>query len=145
MRNVEKKCFKCDKVKSLSHFYKHKAMLDGHVNKCKDCNKKDVADHRLKNIERIRAYDRDRGSRQDKYYLREYRSKNKNKYKAHRMISNAIKNKTLFSQDTCELCSSNFHIEAHHDDYSKPLDVRWLCSACHKQWHAKNGEGLNGC
>lgn len=38
----KKKCFKCGKIKVLSDFYKHPMMEDGHVNKCKDCNKNDV-------------------------------------------------------------------------------------------------------
>lgn len=34
----------------------------------------------------------------------------------------------------CEVCGApNTH--AHHDDYSKPLEVRWLCSTCHGQEH----------
>lgn len=37
-----KKCFKCGKEKELSCFYKHRAMKDGHLNKCKDCTKGDV-------------------------------------------------------------------------------------------------------
>ena len=43
----------------------------------------------------------------------------------------------------CEICGDSI-VEAHHDDYSKPLEVRWLCQSHHKQWHAENGEGLNG-
>jgi hypothetical protein len=37
-----KKCFKCGIEKQLSDFYKHKQMLDGHLNKCIDCTKNDV-------------------------------------------------------------------------------------------------------
>lgn len=42
----EKQCFKCGSVKQLTEFYKHKAMSDGHLNKCKECSKKDALDHR---------------------------------------------------------------------------------------------------
>lgn len=57
---MEKKCFKCGEYKPLSDFYAHKAMADGHLNKCKTCTKSDNNQHRDKNLERVKKADRDR-------------------------------------------------------------------------------------
>lgn len=37
----------------------------------------------------------------------------------------------------CEVCGATHRIHAHHDDYSKPLAIRWLCSLHHRQHHAR--------
>jgi len=137
-----KTCFKCNIHQSLSEFYKHKMMADGRLNKCKTCTKHDAATHRAENIEHYRAYDRARGNRQGKGYRDSYVARYPNKYKAHTMTGNAIRDKKLFKKPCCA-CGSEKNIHAHHDDYLEPLNVRWLCAACHSQWHAKNGEAKN--
>ena len=142
MANDSKTCFKCGETKPLAAFYKHKAMADGHLNKCKECTKKDADKHRSENLDKIREYDRNRGNRLPKGYTKEYRAKYPNKYRAHSMVNNAIKCGRLFAEP-CEICGITESVHAHHDDYAKPLNVRWLCAAHHHQWHAKHGEATN--
>jgi len=137
-----KTCSKCHQELPLDGFYRNPKMADGHFNKCKECTKKDVTTNRKLNLEKYRAYDRTRGNRQHPGYLQEYRKRNSNKYRAINMVNNAIRDRKLFSEP-CEVCGEE-KTHAHHDDYSKPLNVRWLCAAHHKQWHLENGEGRNG-
>lgn len=119
-------------------------MKDGHLNKCIDCTKNDVALHKTNNLEAVREYDRRRGSyperiRKSMLYTRKYRLENRIKYKAHTAVKIAIKNGTLIKPNKCENKNCKeiiiHQMEAHHDDYSKPLDVIWLCSVCHKRKH----------
>lgn len=37
----------------------------------------------------------------------------------------------------CEVCGSTERVHGHHHDYSKPLDVRWLCKEHHHEEHAR--------
>ena len=139
-----KQCFKCNKEKPLEDFYKHPQMADGRVNKCKECNKLDVKENRKSRLEYYRAYDRERGNRQDAAYRKRYQENNPIKYGAGYMVSNAVRDGKLNRGEVCESCNRCGKLHGHHDDYSKPLEVRWLCIPCHFEWHAKHGEGLNG-
>lgn len=54
-----------------------------------------------------------------------------NKQKARMLIKQAILSKKLTRPNECSHCHIKCNTEAHHKDYSKPLEVIWLCRACH--------------
>lgn len=69
--------------------------------------------------------------------------------RAHNAVATAIRRRILVRQP-CEACGKDSNqtgidfrtdIHAHHDDYSKPLDVRWLCGSCHKRHHLEIAAG----
>jgi hypothetical protein len=67
------------------------------------------------------------------------------KHGARMQVRDALRAGTLVRQP-CEVCGTKANIEAHHDDYAKPLDVRWLCRKHHAALHRapiKHGT-LNG-
>lgn len=148
-----KRCFKCGKVKSLDEFYKHPKMKDGHLGKCKECTKRDISKDRINNPEKLKARDKKRNSLPHRVKARKKYSqspqgrkicnktkkrwieKNPLKRLANQMVNNAIRNGRL-KKSPCEKCGSVVRIHGHHDDYYKPLEVRWLCPKCHKQEHS---------
>ena len=133
-----KTCFKCKKEKPFEMFYKHSRMGDGYLNKCKECTKNDVAQHRSENLEKIRAYDRERGKLAHRIALRTevnraWRAEDLRRQKAHTAVRSAIRSGSLV-KSPCIRCGNEKSV-AHHEDYDKPLDVMWLCQPCHKQRH----------
>lgn len=41
----------------------------------------------------------------------------------------------LVRPDRCESCGAARQLDGHHEDYSRPLDVEWLCRVCHRRRH----------
>ncbi len=135
-----KECFKCHQTLPLSEFYKHPKMSDGRLGKCKECTKRDARSVRRAKIDYYRQYDvkrfhEDPHRRQYQFAAtKELEAKYPDRMKARTTTSNAIRDGRLVRQP-CEVCGITDHIEAHHDDYSKPLDVRWLCRRHHNEHH----------
>lgn len=97
-----------------------------------------VANHRSENLEAIQQYDRDRSKTPErKAYHRQNSKLMWEKYperrSAHIAVGNAVRDGKLFKQP-CFICGST-KVEAHHPDYSAPLDVVWLCKPHHEEVH----------
>lgn len=65
--------------------------------------------------------------------LRRSNDKHSEKYRARVTFGNAVRDGKVKRQP-CEACG-NPKTHGHHDDYSKPLDVRWLCTKHHAEAH----------
>ena len=55
--------------------------------------------------------------------------------RAHAAVRMACLTGVLEEPARCETCGKEVRLNAHHDDYRRPLDVRWLCPGCHKRHH----------
>jgi len=133
-----KTCFKCNSPKPLADFYKHSAMADGYLNKCKECTKADANKHRSENLEKIREYDRSRGKNKERVKAsvevnRVWRAEDRRRVRAHSAVARAIRSGDI-QREPCVRCGEQKTL-AHHEDYDLPLDVVWLCQPCHKQRH----------
>lgn len=148
-----KVCFVCNEKKPITEFYRHPATRDGHLGKCKECTKAAVRANRAARIDHYREYDRRRFQENPERRAAHlalmrsipssvtqprkdaYRARNREKASATTSVNNAVRNGKLEKRSTCEICGSTDRIHAHHHDYSKPLDVWWLCDHCHKRLH----------
>lgn len=131
-------------------------MADGYLNKCKDCAKQDTKKNRSQKKDYYSEYDRKRADLPHRKLLRDkicYKWKtdpelkkitaekrrawvqnNHVKRAAHIITNNAIRKGHLI-KCPCEICGAIEKIEAHHDNYEEPLNVRWLCRPHHVEHH----------
>lgn len=78
-------------------------------------------------------------------YWKNYHLKNQHKAKAHHAVKMEIVKGGLTRPANCEQCGGgDREIYAHHPDYSKPLDVIWLCRICHYEIHRQLKEAACG-
>ena len=60
-----------------------------------------------------------------------FKAKHPDRFKAHRAVYTAKKSGRLIPATKCEHCGASVSLQGHHADYSKPLEVEWLCRKCH--------------
>lgn len=78
---------------------------------------------------------RDRAKQPDKYREREKEAATKRekdiRYYARQRLNAAVASGTIIKPKTCSKCGKVKKLTAHHNDYTKPLEVEWLCYECH--------------
>ena len=154
----ERRCCVCKEVKNVEEFTYHKKQ--GRQSQCKECRKVINKKYREENSERCRALCKKHREENREFYRessRKHYQKNKQRFKerGRDYARNSIKAKVVAAanyaiktgkliRQPCEVCGAK-KVDAHHDDYAKPLEVRWLCRSHHRQWHALWGEAPNAC
>ena len=156
-----RKCKKCGKVLPITEFYKHggvpatqckecareysKRYAEEHAEHYKKYRKRYYAEHREEDMARSKAWTEANRDKHNAYckkcyiehtedrleYLRKYRAENPEKYHATSRINHLVEKGKLTKPMACEVCGKVGRVEAHHADYSKPLDVKWVCKKCH--------------
>ena len=132
---TEKHCSHCKAVKPVADFPRDRSTKTGYNKWCRECvRNKDAKPAR---VESRRAYEHtEKGkTRRERYPEREL---------AGNILRKAVKAGQIVRPGKCQECSSaprnrlgHVMIEAHHPDYSKPLDVMWLCKPCHAAEHSR--------
>ena len=124
---------------------------------CVECVKARANTWRAKHLEHARAYDRQRAdlphrvekraqiarslsAEQRRAYQLAYIARAPEKRVARVIIGNRISKGKMARPSSCEACGDEKRLHAHHDDYSRPLEVRWLCHHCHMAVHRQINE-----
>jgi hypothetical protein len=131
-------CSRCKLRLPIDEFYKDKSKPSGIAYRCKRC------EAYLKREQRIR--NKDTFKKKDRLYYKEHKKellkkrkiwaeKNRQKITAHNLVRKALYHGELKRVDICEICFKSKSSLAHHDNYNKPLDVKWVCALCHMRLH----------
>lgn len=141
-------CFKCKVEKPIIDFYKHSKMSDGHVNKCKTCNKNDIHKNYEDNVKKEGWIEKEQKRGREKYHRLNYKETRKiedykeiyekitkkhrkqfpEKYKAHNKLAYEVKSGKI-------LILINNH--AHHWSYNEEhyYDIIILTEKEHNKVH----------
>jgi hypothetical protein len=126
-------------------------------NRCKECHKKNVKENREAKADYYRDYDAkrfqedprvkdrhksyqktDAGKASITASRKKWLNQSPEKRAAHVILGNAVRDGRIEKPDHCSKCGKkevSRRIHAHHHDYTKPVDVTWLCTQCHKDEH----------
>ena len=133
-----KACSKCGELLSLENFCRNPNGAFGRYSICKKCSSKSHAgfykSHRQKILQRGVHYNETPGGRKSQHVrAARHKFRHPEKIQARTAATHAVE-VGLLIKEPCSECGDP-KSEAHHDDYSKALEVRWLCRKHHREFH----------
>lgn len=133
-KSPEKKCPRCLVIKTRNDFYDNKAGISWLCKLCVKDYRQDGNGHEsvLRAAKKFR--DSPAGREYRRSYMRKFGAKYREKYKAEGKIKARSLARYHVKKLPCKVCGDK-KTQAHHHDYSKPLDVTWLCSKHHSETH----------
>jgi hypothetical protein len=121
-RTIAKRCPLCGEAKDVSEYNKDRPRRDGLQTWCRDCQRKRRAEDEQRNPTAQRRRGKPRTI----------------KTVAGERVRLAVRRGKLIKPTSCDECGTpgkGIGLQAHHADYTKPLDVAWLCPTCHAGRH----------
>lgn len=137
-----KRCPTCGVEKAENQFHREKRRKSGLQSQCKSCQRELHIKYYARNREEIRRKARIHAASEASRVKARIRDRIRAKKHpeilgAHMMVKGALLIGLLKKPTICEKCQSRRNLEAHHEDYSKPLEIMWLCRECHISKHRK--------
>lgn len=156
LQEATRVCKACGENKPLTAYYKSRKTA------CADCVKRMANEYRAANLDKVRAYDRTRGQLEPRKAANraryrkvtadperrtvewrrsaKWRTTHALQRKAHVLLNNSLKNGRIERPAVCSRCGDRCVPHGHHEDYTKPLEVVWLCKPCHGKRHREINE-----
>ena len=146
---MSRPCKDCGATPDVARFYA------GVPQRCAECHKQSIRQNRaakatyyqeFEAMRYVRDYEKRRAlnaayaqTERGKAAIRRgqlaYIARNPERRAAHISLGNALRDGRVIRPTECQDCGAMVRLQGHHDDYAKPLDVRWLCVPCHTKAH----------
>ena len=135
-----KRCTKCGIAQSLDAFSpRHDGRFGGYYPQCRACRRAALRAHRARNQEdahgKARVYARALYRKHAATFgarVAQWKLAHPDRRRAQLRLKKAIESGLVQKLEACSRCATTkLRIEAHHEDYSRPLQVEWLCKPCH--------------
>lgn len=141
-------CKECARISSIEYRINNPEKASRSTKKWRENNKehmrslvseweKNNKDKRKKSHQKWIADNPEKHAESNRRRTARMRKKYPHKFLARNIVNSHLRSGKI-QMLPCAGCGTMDHVEAHHEDYDKPLDIIWLCRGCHRMVHREN-------